>query len=377
VICMMLLMRPRFPCLLSLFFVTAVAVVPSRNAAAQFPFGYRSYYGPATAASLEIQAEAQYLRAYGLAQRDLAVAAKHYEEAQTLALANAKQALHDHLERRELLEAEHNRKIAKRLKGKRESDQRILERLKNHPELNGGEVRTGVALNFLKNRLSPTVVTFRSASMGSREAVEEVAAQLHVTPETVHALQVRQNLSKGETFVFRLDEGRPMQVDWWPPALRAPELKDARSQFEAARTMALETQSSDDFDVCIRKLILRHAALEEAFLKMQNRATRLKSQQAWVACNDGKAFLQTMSGEIRRMEKLGPGRFVPEELRYQGSELPELLAHMVRNGLEFAPAKPDDEQAYHQVFIMLRDLYVAFESDAAQNEPATKAVIPK
>ena len=369
---MLVLLRPRFPCLWSLFFVTALAVVPSRNAAAQFPITYRYYYGPATAASLEIQAEAQYLRAYGLVQRDLAVARIHHAEAQRLELANAKQALHDHLERRELLEAEYNRKIAKRLKGARERNERILERLKNHPELNGGEVHTGVALNFLKNRLSPTVVTFRSASMGSREAVEEVAAQLHVTPEIVHALQVRQNLSKGETFVFRLDEGRPLQVDWWPPALRAPELKDARTQFEAARAKALESQSSDDFDVCIRKLILRHAALEEAFLSMQNREKRLKSQQAWVACNDGKAFLQTLSGEIRRMEKLGPGRSGPETLVYQGSELPELLAHMVRNGLEFAPAKTGDEQAYQQVFHMLRDLYVAFESDAAQNEPATQ-----
>jgi hypothetical protein len=363
-------LRLRFTDLLSLFIATVVAVAPTRDAAAQFPFGYRAYYGPATAASLEIQAEALYLRAYTLGQRDLAIASIHYAEARRLELENDRQALHNHLERRELLEAEYNRKIARRLKGKRESDQRILERLKNHPELNGGEVVTGVALNFLKNRLSPTVVTFRSASMGSREAVQDVAAQLHVTPEIVHGLQVRQNSSKGETFVFRLDEGRPLQIDWWPPALRAPELKEARSEFEAARAKAVETQSDADFDACIRKLILRHAALEEAFLKMQTREKRLKSQQAWVACNDGKAFLQTLSGEIRRMEKLGPGRAGPQTLVFQGSELPELLAHMVRNGLEFAPAKPGDEQAYHQVFIMLRDLYVAFEADNAQNEPA-------
>jgi len=372
VIRMMVLLRPRFPCLLSLFFITAVAVVPSRNAAAQFPFTYPYYYGPATAASLEIQAEAQYLRAYGQVQRDLSVARIHHAEAQRLELANAKQALHDHLERRELLEAEHNRQIAKRLKGARERNERILERLKNHPELNGGEVVTGVALNFLKNRLDSAVVTFRSESMGSREAVQEVAALLHVTPAIVHALQVRQHLSKGETFVFRLDEGQPLQVDWWPPALRAPELKDARSQFEVARAKALETRSSADFDGCIRKLLLRHAALEEAFLKMQTRATRLKSQQAWVACNDGKAFLQTLSGEIRRMEKLGPGAPGPQTLVYQGTELPELLAHMVRNGLEFAPAKPADEHAYEQVFRMLRDLYVAFKADEAQNESATE-----
>ena len=232
------LLRPRFPCLLPLFVFTAVAVAPTGDAAAQFPFGYRAYYGPATAASLEIQAEALYLRAYTLGQRDLSIARIHHAEAQRLELANSKQAFHDLLERREMLEAEYNRKIARRLKGKRDSDQRILERLKNHPELNGSEVVTGVALNFLKNRLSPTVVTFRSASMGSTEAVQEVAAQLHVTPETVHGLQVRQNLSKGESFVFRLDEGRPLQVDWWPPALRAPELKDARTRFEAARAKA-------------------------------------------------------------------------------------------------------------------------------------------
>ena len=73
-------LRPWFPYLLSLFILIAVA--PTRDAAAQFPFGYRSYYGPATAASLEIQAEAQYLRAYGLVQRDLAVARIRHAEAQ-------------------------------------------------------------------------------------------------------------------------------------------------------------------------------------------------------------------------------------------------------------------------------------------------------
>ncbi len=104
---------------------------------------------------------------------------------------------------------------------------------------------------------------------------------------------------------------------------------------------------------------------------MQTREKRLKSQQAFVASNDGKAFLQTLSGEIRRMEKLGPGKAGTQTLVFQGSELPELLAHMVRNGLEFAPAQPGDEQAYENVFLMLRDLYVAFEADNPQNEPPT------
>ena len=367
--------RFRFP-VIPLLAIASLAAMPSRNAIAQpaggVPLYYAAHYSPATAASLQIQAEGQYLRAYGQLEKDLADARIRHAEAQQLEGQNARQALRDHLERRELLDAERGKQIAKRLTNPRDSNKRILERLKNHPELNGNEVATGVALNFLKNRLSSTVVTFRSDSMGSREAVRDVSAQLHVTSAIVHALQVRQNLQRGESFVFRLDDGKALQVDWWPPALRVPELQDVRSRFEAARAKAFELQSSSDFYANIRNLILTHAALDEAFLRGQTHAVRIKSTQACMAYYDGKTFLQTLSAEIRRMEKLGHGGSSPQSLAFQGDELPELLTHMVRNGLEFAPAKPGDEPAYQQVFHMLRDLYVAFEADAEQYEP-TKA----
>lgn len=357
--------------LLALVTTALIVVMSSRNATAQgIPLYYVSHYSPATAASLQIQAEGQYLRAYGQLEKDLAEARIRHAEAQQLEGQNARQALKDYLERRELLEAERAKQIAKRLNNARDSNKRILERLKNHPELNGNEVVTGVALNFFKNRLSSTVVTFRSDYMGSRNSVNDVSAQLHVTPAIVHALQVRQNLPRGESFVFRLDDGKALQVDWWPPALRAPELKDVRSRFETARAKAVEVQSSIDFDANIRKLLLAHASLDEAFLRGQTREVRIKSTQACMAYHDGKNFLQTLSAEIRRMEKLGPGGSSPQSLAFQGEELPELLTHMVRNGLEFAPAKPGDEPAYQQVFHMLRDLYVAFEADAEQNEAA-------
>lgn len=355
-----------------LILTSAAAVLPVGNARGQstvvlpndgIRLNYGSYFGGATAASLQIQAEAQYLQAYGLAQRDLAVARVVHAEAQRLEQANSMQAVRDYYERKELREAERERQIEKRLKNKEKGNERILARLNKYPELNGTEIITGVALNFLKNRLGATVVTFRSASMGSRDAVDDVSRQLHVTPGIVHSLWVRQSLGRGETFVFRLDEGRPLQVDWWPPVLRSPELNDVRSRFEKARAEVFKLQTSADFEAGIRRLILAHAALQEAFVNAQTRDKRLQSVQAWESYNDAKAFLETLSGEVRRLHKLGPGQTVPQDLAYKGTELPELLAHMVRNGLEFAPAKPGDEPAYNQVFHMLRDLYAAFEAD--------------
>jgi hypothetical protein len=156
-------------------------------------------------------------------------------------------------------------------------------------------------------------------------------------------------------------------------------LRTLREKFKQARDAVSDestTRSEEQRLDAIAKLILAHTALEEAFLRGQTRTVRIKSANAFTAYQEGKAFLQSLGAEVRRLERLGPGGASPEGLAYHGDQLPEMLAHMVRNGLEFAPAKPGDEPAYQRVFHMLRDLYVAVETDADVPEASTRAVIP-
>ena len=357
---------------------SSLVVSPARcqqAAAAPSPvqLNFGAHLSPGTAASLQIQAESEYLRAYGQMQIDLAEARIRHAEARKLEGQNSVQAVLDRIRKRDLLDADRAKRIGKNLATRRSNYNKTLERLMHHPELASGEINSGSALNFLKNRLSSSVITYHASSKSSSNT-DEVALQLKVTTEMVHGLQVRQSLGRGEALIFRLDDGRSIQVDWWPPALRTPALQSARTRFERARNDVFDAKP-DKFDAQINDLLLAHANLEDEFLSQQTHATRIKSQQSMHDYLDGRAVLKSLSSEIRRLQRVGPGQTTTRNLAFQGHDLTELVTHMVRNGLDFAPAKPGDEPAYKQVFEMLRGLYAAAEADADNPEAPTSAVI--
>ena len=331
---------------------------------------YNSYFGPATAASLQIQADAQYLRAVGQMQVDFAEARILHAEARKLEGENRAQELLAKIKFREVLDAKRGQRIRENIAMRRQNNEKTWERLKNHPELTSGEILTGRALNFLKDRLSTNVITYQGDKKNANSASQDVAKQLQVTPEMIHGLQVREVLGRGERLIFRLDEGRPIQVDWWPPGLRDPGLKGECTAFEKARNDVFAAQTQETFDANINKLLLAHEKLEHEFLFLKPHAERVKTQQSIHIYLDGKAFLRSLVSEIRRLERVGRGQNAARDLAFRGSDVTELLTHMVRNGLEFGPAKPGDEPAYQQVFHMLRDLYVATETDALESAAA-------
>ncbi len=339
------------------------------------PYGFRLYYGsyysPATEVSYRIQAEAQYLRGYGQMQKDFADARVRHAEAARLEGENAVLNRLNKIKIRELMEADREKRIMEQIDKRRKNNEKTWERLKNHPELTAGEIRSGRALNFLLNRLSTNLITYHTAEKDQTySSSQEVERQMRVTPEMIHALQVRQVLDRGEALVFRLDDGHPIQVDWWPPALRTSELKSVRSKFEGARQDVFEGPEAE-FETKIKMLLVAHSELEDEFLLLPAHAARFKagqsnSQQAMHDYLDGKAFLKSLLSEVRRLQKVGPGQTAARDLSFKGSDLTELLTHMVRNGMQFAPPKPGDEPVYTQMFGMLRDLYLATEADAEE-----------
>lgn len=363
-----------FAVVLGLVFIPpAMSQAPDEDIVVPSPLD--AHMGPASHAAQQIAAEALYILAYGDMQKDLAEARFRHAEARRLEESNKTYALREHFKRADMREAARDKKIGKAFGDIHRRHDKILERIMNHPELNY-DIVTGTPLNFLKNRLTPTMVTSRTQSGAEHSVMLDVASKLHVTPEILRSLQVRQNLPRGESFVFRLGEGQAMQVEWWPPALRALELKKVKAEFEQARAAVMKSTNEQEFEAAMRRLIIAHAKLEEDFLEGQTHEKRTKSVHACNAYTDAKVFLRALAKEIRRMETLGPGQATPQALAFKGEELPELLSHMVRNGLEFMPAKPGDEPAYHQVFQMLRDLYVAVEADAEEKEEPTDAMIP-
>jgi hypothetical protein len=339
---------------------------------------FGSHLSPATAASLQIQAEAEYLRAYSQMQVDFAEARKLHAESVKLEGENSVQAVINKIRKREIIEADRAVRIGERLTKHRAHYEKMLEQLKFHPELSAKEINTGVALNFLKNRLSSSVAAYHAASSGTSSA-SEVARQLRITPEIRHALQVRQAVAYGESLVFRLDDGRSVQVDWWPPALRSPEVTPYRSTFEKLRNEVVQARTQEVFENKILELLVAHDKLDAAFINQEAYSfdKRRISSTAVNDYRDGKNMLRSLAAEIRRLQKVGRSESATSNLGFQGDNATDLLVHMVRTGLDFAPAKPGDEAAYQKVFHMLRDLYVAAEADAEKPEASTDAVIPE
>lgn len=339
------------------------------------PLKYEFLLGPAASAALQIQALTQHKQVEAQIEKDFAEARERHANAAKLEGEAEVQDVMNRIKIREIEEADRARRIRENIAKRKENNAKTWDRLKHHPELTSGEILTGGALNFLKNRLSTTLITYQPSEKESAARTQAVSSQLQLTPTMIHALQVRQLVGRGESLVFRLDEGRSIQVDWWPPALRIAELKTPRLNFERARNELFEAQTPDQFYDKIKLLLVAHAKLEDEFLSREPHAERVKNQNSIHDYLDGKAVLRSKLSEIRRLHRVGPGQTAAGALSFKSDDLTELLTHMVRNGLEFAPPKPGDEPAYQQVFHMLRDLYVATQADA--DETAARAVRPQ
>lgn len=329
------------------------------------------YYEPVTAISAQIHAEADFFRAYGDMAVDLAAADEIRAQARQLEIQNSVDAVRAYWERRSIIEAERLKRKKTLVQRQEIRNSHLWKRLKDHPELSTGAVENGTALNFLLNRLAGGVLAY-SFSPGNDGTGIELLDQLQLSPETVHQLRVKQDLFNGSTTVFRLDEGAPLELNWWPGALRASELKRPRTQFETARAAALQS-SPEDLDDKLKELFAAYDALSSAFRSHYTRSVRLRSVNACTEYNQANRFLQGLLGEMQRIRNVGPKALKDDSLRFEGNNLVGLLTHMSRNGLEFAAPMPGDEPAYHQVFHMMRDLYVTVADESKNDGQNNKA----
>jgi hypothetical protein len=336
------------------FAQSRVVIVRRRN--------WSSYGSPATALSAQIHAQADFVRSYGQASVDLAAARAIRAQAVRMEIANSVEFVKAYWERRSIGEAERMKRYVAPLKRKELRDSKTWQRLKDHPELNGPAVAEGTALNFLLDRMAGGVLAYRF-SLGNQEINAETLKQLELTPAMIHSLRLRQDLTVNRGSVFRADEGVPLDIDWWPYALRDEELTRERERYERARRGVLSAGQGQDADAAQKDLAKAYDDLVAKFQAQSTRSVRLDSIQSHHHYLTAKRFLQSLAGEVLRFQELGPERLQDDDLKFQGTNLVALLTHMSRNGLEFAAAEPGDEPAYHAVFRMMRDLYVTVAED--------------
>lgn len=320
-------------------------------------------YSPATSISAQIEAESSFLRAYGEAAVDLEVAKNYRAKAVALEIKNSVDYTKAYWERRSINEAERLKRHITIAQKRTVRDSHFWNHLKNHPDLAVAAVPDGRALNFLLDRMAGGVLAYQFSS-GSDQSSLAGMEQLIITPEVLSQLRVRQDNTGGGRTVFRLDEGKPLDVDWWPAALRGSTVKFERTQFEKARALLMISESEESLENNLKVVYQTYDELVEAFHKQNTRAVRLKSIHDHREYGLAKRFLQSLAGELYRIRSVGVKALKDDSMRFQGNNLIALLTHMSRNGLEFAPALPGEEAAYHQVFHMMRDVFVAVVDDA-------------
>jgi hypothetical protein len=324
-------------------------------------------FSPGTAISAQIHAEANMLRAYGEAAVDFEVARNYRAKAVEMEIKNSVDYVRAYWDRRSIGEAERMKRHMTAARKQELRNSHLWKRLRDLPELSAESIPNGVALNFLLDRLAGGVLAYRFSEGGAELSLSSLE-QLELPPQTIHQLRVRQDLATSGNTVFRLREGKPLDVDWWPAALRSGTFQSERKQFEAARTVLMASASDESLENNLKGTFKAYDDLAAAFHQHHTRSVRLKSVQDHRQYGLAKRFLQSLAGELYRIREVGVKALQNDSLRYDGSNLVSLLTHMSRNGLEFAPSLPGEEPAYQQLFHMMRDLYVAVGEDQAEKK---------
>lgn len=331
---------------------------------------YRGHYGRysvGTALSARVHAQADLVRATGEATVDFAAARRIRADALKAETQNAVQRVEAYWNIRRMNEEERAKRKIDPETRRRRTNSRTWQKLRLHPDVSESQIISGKALNFLMYRLSATALAWKPSDPPA-EFDSATLASLTLTPDFLHHLQLQQTTGNSH-FVFRADQGEPLNMNWWPYLLRRDEFVRYRDNLVDARQAVIDDAADGEITVApLENLETASVDLSTEFRKRFGRIQQLSGGTAsWVECRDARLFLQSLDMEIVRLQRTGDASAFDRNLRFDpGSSqrhLPALLAFMASNGLKFAPPQPGEESAYFTVFQLLRDFYLAYAED--------------
>ena len=356
---------------------------------AQYHYGH--YHGHYDLLSSRVYAQASLLRASGAASVDYAAARKIRAQAFRLELNNEVRKVEVYWERKEIARAKRLANSYNHLDAQKYRKNRTWERIKNHPDLIGGSITNGKALNFLLGRLSSSVLAYEF-SKNSQSPGDQTIQALQLSQQTLKGLNLRQRLGNNRQIIFKATDGKPLQIDWWPYSLRDNRFKMYRKKFASLRDQAVkEAEAGTISKDTLASMEKTFFELSDEFRKYYNKDRRHKGGvTTWTEFKRADLFLKSLWGELNMLKSSEDISTLNAGLKFNpgqaGGNLVELLTFMSRNGLDFAPSKPKDAPAYHQTFAMMRDLYINIADEDEALKPTTdkykskitrKAHIPK
>ena len=158
----------------------------------------------------------------------------------------------------------------------------------------------------------------------------------------------------------------------WPLALRAAEFEPLRDEFHAARDQVLsdiESEGQAGFDSAerlIKSVDDLLVALDEAYPPEKRRQQAMSMRY-----HPAKRYLKSLAGQAHRATREGDRSLFDETLRFEGGSVVELIQHMHRKGLVFAPPPPGGDRVYRSLLCEMRSLYLTWgEGSGASDSDA-------
>lgn len=342
---------------------TAFAQAPTGEPPASGHIWLPPQFG-ATPESTVIFAQASYIAAVGDYLESAAIARRHNALAAEHEMRNAVTWVSTYFERRELNRAYRLKEHPPYLEREEHRQAQYKRRIDKNLQLSADGNVTD-ELNWMLRELAGMSMAYQlmpgpQSLVGS--PVDEV-----LQPGDVHHVRLTDGGHVGgQALVFRADAADPTSTRW-PRALRTPEFDVPRRDFEEARkAAAIEISTTGALsNEKEERLMATVDALSAVFNSVYPARENASSPARYLIYQGGKRYLQSLAGGVLRLLETNDARVFDGSYKFMGDSVVELVHHLCRYGLEFAPPEAGDEGTYKKLFFALRAIY---ESMAPEGE---------
>lgn len=345
--------------------VGCTTVSPAHAQVYRAGWGWGRFYGPADAISNRIRAQAELERSLAESEVNHAQAREIRADAIRKEIANSVEYAKAYWEKKEIYRAAKLRTYTAPLDAADLRNSLTWRRLNDHPEMKDGGIVNGKMLNFLLHELAGEAIVMQYSPGAADPSLND---RLILSPEILSKLRLREAVPGGKGLVFPANSREALNIQRWPFGLQGDQFVRQRNDFDEARAALAAAPSTDNaaINACMKTLLHAHDQLDRAFYKYYTKERRTEAGGKYYdQYLTSRRFLESLAGELMRLQELGGGTTLDDSTRFDGNNLIALITHMARNGLEFAPSQPGGEAAYNQTFKVMRDLYIKATEDNA------------
>lgn len=229
-----------------------------------------------------------------------------------------------------------------------------LNRSRNNPPVT--EVWSGKALNDLLADLRklppPKPEAGQLINVQQLPLDEDGLKHINVTTGTGNVALLKNNLA------LLKSQGRLN----WPAALSGAEYKDQREMINRMATRAVQQAEFGPVDSGTT------AQLSNDVDNLQRQLRKNAGDLPFSVYTESKAFLNNLDDAITALRQRNVGDYFTGKYVLKAKTVPELVAQMTKQGLQFAPATPGDESAYTALHQALANYDLAAHAETASRQ---------